>query len=907
MAKEKEYQQAWKWACWMRESLQMMSSIYLGDFPGAKPGVEFHNDDSQYFDPRRYEIHLGTKGIVDLFHPTTREEFVEAVNFVYGHEEQHLRSTTDKEYEWGIKRGIEVILEYIASKIEPRRKVFRSDEDYTAYAEELKQKGIYLNYSMLVKYVSGQINALEDGRIERIRPKKFPGYKALRKKFRFLFWNTPAENYPTEEELEKNPANRLRILQNNILSLATTQLYKKGFKDAYEGTEFKAELDSLMPFIQRAIAAPSCRDMAKENVAICEQMAPLFFEVCQMSAKDIAAKKMLEEMIRDMIISNHKNGRKENEEKGAPGAIDSLFNHSDLEVTLPDEVYDDLVKNAKEEGDGDGGITIKREHPLPPEENEAEEDATEDSSNESSATGENSFNGSETSSSSESSASSEGSEGSSSEGSEGSEESSSEGSSENTSGTDSSKSSEETSGNGTSGEETSEGTSSSSEDGSASESSNGAEENGASLKNGEENSESASGGTSQSEEASQSDETSQNEGTSSSTSSTENDEGESNGASEENGQSPEFTGGMFSSGDDSDNSQSNDCNVTENAIEDFDGEKPKGSKDGQSSTDASGGGSGSIEDVMKEVEAAAKECRDNTFEQVENTNALNKKRDTAKSTKTKGGKGEAIEANEKTMRDICDFREYSRSYKLTDNLPTVLQQRGKIFQRKCDRFLRSRSTPNRTRLNSGSIDASLITGLAYGDTEIFKKKGVDKKFDGAVYMLIDNSGSMSGEKRKKACAAASIIEEGFSKFMPLKIVAFDEYDLIMHEKIKDWEETSKRSMSWNFYLHGREGCGNEDGYDIQIATRELLSRPEDKKLLVVLSDGAPGNCRLVNKAVKDARKKGIKVCAIYFEENMDCYENPRFASMYEKDYIVCPHTEIDKNLEKIVKKFSESA
>ena len=319
------------------------------------------------------------------------------------------------------------------------------------------------------------------------------------------------------------------------------------------------------------------------------------------------------------------------------------------------------------------------------------------------------------------------------------------------------------------------------------------------------------------------------------------------------------------------------------------------------------GAGGSLEDLKAEMESAAEECRANTFDQVKNVDALNSSRNTSKEAKTKGGKGEAITPNAQTMKDICsDFVENERCYKLTDNLPPVLAQRGKIFQRKCDRFLRSRSTPNLTRLNSGSIDASLITGLTYGDTDIFKKKGTDKKFDGAVYILIDNSGSMSGNKRKMACGAAAIIEEGFSKFMPLKIVAFDSWDRVIHEKVKDWEETSKRSMSWNFYLHGREGGGNEDGYDIMIATRELLSRPEEKKLLVVLSDGAPGNRGLVNKAVRDARKKGIKVCGIYFEEGEIEYDET-FASMYERDFICCSHTEIDKNLEKIVKKFSESA
>ena len=814
-----ELENAKRWAARFEPSLQMMSSIYLGDFKGAKPSVQFYPDGVQYFDPSGYLIHLGFAGVIDLFHPQTFEDFVEAVNYLYGHEEQHLRSTTDSDYSWGIQRGCEVIVEYIASVEEKTKKRFRSESDYRKYVEvDLPKKGIYINWNMLYKLVANQQNALEDGRIERIRQKRFPGFAPLRKKYRYLFWDRES-HFPSEKELEKNPANRLRVIENSILTLATCQLYEKGFKETFEGTDIKAEVDALMPQIQAAISSKTCKDMAKNSVKICEQIAPLFYETCKMSDKDAAVKKMLEELLASMIISNHLNGRKKSTEEVDEGSsIDSLFGQSDLTVTLPDEVYDELVKEMEEEsGERKGGITIQREHPLPKEEKTEEKDSKGDGANSSSDKNESSeSNATSSYNKEESKNSSEGTEGS------------------------------------------SEG-----------------EDNGSSYESSNEGAESSNGETKNADN-----------------------------------KDFEFSGGMYAEGEDDDSSTECDTpNVTENTVTPESKMDSEDGGKGANNTKASGGmgAGGSLEDLKAEMESAAEECRANTFDQVKNVDALNSSRNTSKEAKTKGGKGEAITPNAQTMKDICsDFVENERCYKLTDNLPPVLAQRGKIFQRKCDRFLRSRSTPNLTRLNSGSIDASLITGLTYGDTDIFKKKGTDKKFDGAVYILIDNSGSMSGNKRKMACGAAAIIEEGFSKFMPLKIVAFDSWDRVIHEKVKDWEETSKRSMSWNFYLHGREGGGNEDGYDIMIATRELLSRPEEKKLLVVLSDGAPGNRGLVNKAVRDARKKGIKVCGIYFEEGEIEYDET-FASMYERDFICCSHTEIDKNLEKIVKKFSESA
>ena len=163
---------------------------------------------------------------------------------------------------------------------------------------------------------------------------------------------------------------------------------------------------------------------------------------------------------------------------------------------------------------------------------------------------------------------------------------------------------------------------------------------------------------------------------------------------------------------------------------------------------------------------------------------------------------------------------------------------------------------------------------------------------------------MFGNKRTEACKAAAIVEEGFKTIMPLKIVAFDKSSNIIHEIVKNWDEVLNNNCCWNFCVQGRDGGGNEDGYDIKIATRELLRRPESRKMLCILSDGAPGNKNLVKNAVKDARKKGIEVYAIYFEEGGIGSNADDFRYMYEKDYVCCELSEVDENLSKLFKKFS---
>ena len=104
---------------------------------------------------------------------------------------------------------------------------------------------------------------------------------------------------------------------------------------------------------------------------------------------------------------------------------------------------------------------------------------------------------------------------------------------------------------------------------------------------------------------------------------------------------------------------------------------------------------------------------------------------------------------------------------------------------------------------------------------------------------------------------------------------------------------------------GRYGNSNFDGYSIRVATADILSRPEKKKLLVVLSDGLPcyGGEEDVQQAVTEARLKGIEVVGIYFSEYEDSSTEESFKRMYQKNYIITSPENIEKELVVILKKF----
>ena len=367
---------------------------------------------------------------------------------------------------------------------------------------------------------------------------------------------------------------------------------------------------------------------------------------------------------------------------------------------------------------------------------------------------------------------------------------------------------------------------------------------------------------------------------------------------EENGQKPFEADG---SGDHEDPSESHGSE--DQKAEDMDSEGGSGENDKDRKRGSGRGGQKTEEEILAAMQEAAEKTRADAWAVTTSVNETTSHA-SVRGTEPKVTPDMDKPVSSEEMADICTFVENKREYDLSDELPPVVKARGKALRRKNERYFRSLSSPTVRHLDSGSVDPSRIYGLAFGDTEIFRKKGMDKVFDGCVYVLLDNSGSMCGEKRTEASKACAVIEEGFKGLIPMKIVAFDEWGTISHELIKGWNEVQRKNCSWDFCLHGRTGYGNEDDKDILIAQRELLKRPERRKLLIVLSDGAPSDVRATRRAIEATRKNGIDVFGIYFERGAVGPDADTFKHMYQKDFVCCSLEEVDENLSRLLYRFS---
>lgn len=333
------------------------------------------------------------------------------------------------------------------------------------------------------------------------------------------------------------------------------------------------------------------------------------------------------------------------------------------------------------------------------------------------------------------------------------------------------------------------------------------------------------------------------------------------------------------------------------------------SEGNESGGHGSGGESGSVseEEIRQAIQEAASQTRSAVAETMSTIN-MARGHATIKGTDPRPVESNTKPIEESEVKGLCGkygFRELKRAYMLKDDLPSALLMRGKALYKKNARYFSSLNKPTVRYMDQGLIDTDRLFALAMGETDVFLRKGKTQVFDGCAYVLMDNSGSMFGAKRTEVCKAAAVIEEGFKGLFPMKFVAFDVSGKVTHEIIKDWDEVQRKNCCWNFCLHGRDGGGNNDAVDIRIATKELLARREQKKLLIVMSDGAPSDRAAVQRAVREARKKGVLLYSIYFEEGRLGSETAQFEEMYDhQGCICCELKDVDTHLSRLFQAFS---
>lgn len=325
------------------------------------PQLEIGLDKGSYTDHAIIHIGIGT------LEENDEESLLRSVLFLIGHEVQHVRSTTQRAWTYGLTRGFQVILEEYANKTETKKKVFRKEADYDVYIKELASRGCCISTSSLQRFVHFVANSLEDGRIERIRCIKRPGFKDYMIAFRGRDWQKNEVESSFVQNLD-DPRTYLLLVLNQILNLATMSIYQKGFtKICPIDSRPQILIHSLMSDIAAGVASANCRGCMERAIAICKKLAVEIIEASKLTPLEELLSEILSFLIEECGSSSFEGTDSRNEETSSESS-GVLFGKSELEGELNSSQEDkkDSINHStgdspeKEEECMDGLITAAK-------------------------------------------------------------------------------------------------------------------------------------------------------------------------------------------------------------------------------------------------------------------------------------------------------------------------------------------------------------------------------------------------------------------------------------------------------------------------------------------------------------------------------------------------------------------
>ncbi|HBQ1117467.1 TPA: porphyrin biosynthesis protein [Klebsiella pneumoniae] len=257
--------------------------------------------------------------------------------------------------------------------------------------------------------------------------------------------------------------------------------------------------------------------------------------------------------------------------------------------------------------------------------------------------------------------------------------------------------------------------------------------------------------------------------------------------------------------------------------------------------------------------------------------------------------------SELASASLSDYRPYNRSYdflgpideaeehikrarKAFDAIPMyspvdryrIVPEGRKLFEMKVERHLSSsvsstlakdleRAIASRNRVQfipgqrRGRVHGASLYRLSMNDDRVFRRKEDHKAVNACVQQVIDLSGSMGGRKIELALASAYTLADALDRIHVPNVITgfttygnpdvatmskrgFSRFEALMLPIIKNWHEKANSPE-----IRARMGCvaetfpllNNVDGESIAQLASLFAGRMEDKKIMIVQSDGAP--------------------------------------------------------------------
>lgn len=179
---------------------------------------------------------------------------------------------------------------------------------------------------------------------------------------------------------------------------------------------------------------------------------------------------------------------------------------------------------------------------------------------------------------------------------------------------------------------------------------------------------------------------------------------------------------------------------------------------------------------------------------------------------------------------------HSKRYYSTDPDPMIGKYRAALV------FRPDKEIHSTKLLKSGKVDGTQLYRWAVDDWRMFQQKGRKVDPSAYVYLLVDMSGSMGGEKLRAAQRMAKLFITALTSMDGVTPKVFGHTGDTNQESCdvyRIWEPGD--AMSRNGLIMSLPHSNNYDGYAIEYVGKRLAdeSRNGEQRLLIVLSDGYP--------------------------------------------------------------------
>ncbi len=204
---------------------------------------------------------------------------------------------------------------------------------------------------------------------------------------------------------------------------------------------------------------------------------------------------------------------------------------------------------------------------------------------------------------------------------------------------------------------------------------------------------------------------------------------------------------------------------------------------------------------------------------------------------------------------------------------------------------------------NGRLDNRRLVGAYQRAENVYKIREDSSDIDTAVMLLIDHSGSMNHRIYTAMKATVALCEalentpisyavQGFTTARKYPTGNYSDCDSAGAVKMIHYKDFEDRLVRVRGKLGGmlstfdKHSHFNLDGVSVTKASRELLARPEKRKVLMVLSDGSPadsimsndsGSYRHLKYVVKSLTAKGVDLFGIGIESEAVRHFYPDYA------------------------------